>query len=104
VNGLWAGQQINKGLICDRGKIILSLLQSTQTTYGAHLWAVKRPSHEADNSSLCIAEVTAVRSSISTPLYAFKAALTKEHGTFTFNLSNASATDAQTIRNTSQSR
>jgi hypothetical protein len=38
------------------------------------------------------------------PLYAFKAALTKEHGTFTFNLRNASATDAQTIRNTSQSR
>jgi hypothetical protein len=68
------------GLICGRGKIILSLLQSTQTTYGAHLWAVKRPSHEVDNSSLCSAEVKAVRRSISTPLYAFKAAFTKEHG------------------------
>lgn len=71
---------------------------------GTHLWAVIRPGHEADSSSLSSAEVKTVRSSISTPLYAFKAALTKEHGTFTFNLSNASATDAQTIRNTSQSR
>jgi hypothetical protein len=85
------------GSMCGRREIILSVLQSAQTTYGAHLWAVKRPDHEADNSSLSSAEVRTARTSISTPLYAFKAALTKEHGTFSFNLSNASVNDAQTI-------